>query len=197
MKKTCVRAANGDSPGSATYLRARVDGREQDCLLDTGSEVSLLPASLVPKSQIRPTDYTLRAANGTRIEVLGCAEVPITTELFSSTIDGIATNHVTEVMLGADWLSDNNAQWNFVDSTVNLNGSVHKLNVRPRGEKWCRRVVIQEKVVVQPWTQQDVKCLVVFHGLTPALRDEQWETEPSALSTGLLVARSYTVESVQ
>ena len=86
--------------------------------MDTGSEVSLLPASLVPENQIRPTDYTLRAANGTPIEVLGCAVVPITTGLYSSTVDGVVTNHVTEVMLGADWLSDNNAQWNFVNSTA-------------------------------------------------------------------------------
>ena len=73
VKRSRVRTSTGESSGSATYLKARVDGREQDCLLDTGSEVSLLPASLVPRSEIRPTDYTLRAANGTRIEVLGCA----------------------------------------------------------------------------------------------------------------------------
>ena len=56
---------------SATYLRARVDGREQDCLLDSGSEMSILPSSLVHKSQMEPTSYTLKAANGTEIAVLG------------------------------------------------------------------------------------------------------------------------------
>ena len=144
VKKSSVRATSGDSFRSATYLKARVDGREQDCLLDTGSKVSLLPATLVPRSQFRPTDYTLRAANATPIEVLGCADVPITTEMYSLVVDGIVTNHVTEVMLGVDWLSDNSTQWNFVDSTIQLGGSVHKLSVRPRGVKWCRRVVVQE-----------------------------------------------------
>jgi len=80
VKRSSVCAYNGESSGSVTYLKARVDGREHDCLLDTGSEVSLLPASVVPKSQIQQTDYIVRAANGTRIEVLGCAVVPITTE---------------------------------------------------------------------------------------------------------------------
>ena len=147
------------------------------------------------KSEIRPTDYTLKAANGTPIEVLGCAVIPISTDIYSSTVDGVVTDHVTEVMLGADWLSQNYAQWNFVDATVSLGGVVHKLNVRPRGEKWCRRVIVQESVTVQPRTQQNVKCRVVFHGRTPESQDEQWETEPSALPSGLLVARTLTPPS--
>ena len=129
--------------------------------MDSGSEVSLLPASLVPKNQIRPTDYTLKAANGTRIDVLGCAVMPIATESYRSIVEAVVTNHVTEVMLGADWLSENNAQWNFTDATVNLGGNVHKLSVRPRGEKWCRRVVVQEKVTIQPWTQQDIRLSLI------------------------------------
>ena len=140
--------------------------KELDCLLDTGSEVSLIPASLVVESEIRPTDYTLRAANGTSIGVLGCAIIPITTDIYSSSVEGVVTDHVTEFMLGADWLGENMAQWNFADSTVSLGGVVHQLNVRPRGEKWCRRVVVQESVIVQPRTQQNVKCRVTFHGRT-------------------------------
>ena len=48
------RGANSNG-GAATYLSARIDGRSQDCLLDTGSEISLLPASLVRNELIRPT----------------------------------------------------------------------------------------------------------------------------------------------
>ena len=117
VRRGNVCASSGESSGLATYLKARVYDKELDCLLDTGSEVSLIPASLVLKSEIRPTDYTLKAANGTPIEVLGCAVIPITTDIYSSTVDGVVTDHVTEVMLGADWLSQNYAQWNFVDAT--------------------------------------------------------------------------------
>ena len=87
------------------------------------------------KIHLRPADYTLRAANETRIEILGCAQVPITTELYSLTVDGIVTNHVTEVMLGADWLTDNNAQWNILNSTISLGGRIHELIVRPQKNK--------------------------------------------------------------
>jgi len=147
-KSRRVRAASGDSSGSATYLKARVDGSEQDCLLDTGSEVSLLPASLVPKSQIRPTGYTLRTTNGTRVEVLGYAQLPITTELYSLTVDGIVTNHATEVMLGADWLTDNNAQWNFVNSTISLGGNPRaRCQITRSGatESSCKRELLSSR----------------------------------------------------
>jgi len=53
-----------EAEGRATYLRAPVNGREQGCLVDTGSEASLLTAHLVPRELLRPTTQSLRAANG-------------------------------------------------------------------------------------------------------------------------------------
>lgn len=51
--------------------------------------------------------------------------------------------------------------------------------------------MVQETSTVQPWTQQDVKCRVVFHGRATGLETDQWETE-HALRRGLLVARTLT-----
>jgi len=93
----------------ATYLRANVDGQEQDCLLDTDSEVSVLPASLVRNELLRQTTQTLRAPNGTKIGVLGEATVSFHTPFFSLTVTGLVSDHVVEVMLGVDWLVKNNA----------------------------------------------------------------------------------------
>lgn len=144
------------------------------------------------KNRLEPTDVELRAANGTLINVLGCTTVPVTAGTFDSFINGIVTDHVTEVMLGADWLCDNNVQWDFVSSSIKLGGKLYKLHTRPRGERWIRRFVMQETSTVQPWTQQDVKCRVVFHGRATGLETDQWETEPAALQSGLLVARTLT-----
>lgn len=117
----------------ATYLRATIDGRAQDCLLDTGSEVSLLPASLVRSELLRPTTQTLKAANGTEIGVLGEATLPFKTQFFSSTITGLVSDHVAEIMLGVDWLTQNNAVWDFQGAQVRLGGRDHLLCQR-RGE---------------------------------------------------------------
>jgi hypothetical protein len=64
-------AQNGRQAGHlAPYLRGVTEVREFDCLLDTGSEISLLPTSIVPLERIASTAQTLTAANGTPIPVL-------------------------------------------------------------------------------------------------------------------------------
>ena len=56
---------NGRQKGErASYLYATVGGRNCYSLLDTGSEVSLLPSDLSTLSNIRITAKTLKAANG-------------------------------------------------------------------------------------------------------------------------------------
>ena len=144
------------------------------------------------KSQLEPTSYTLKAANGTEITVLGQATVPLVTPWYESTVTGLVTDHVAEVMLGIDWLSDNDADWKFRDSSVYLGGYKHKLHVRAKDQKWCRRVVVQEDTSVPPRSQQNLKCRVVFHGRPSRAETQQWETESAALQCGLLVARTLT-----
>jgi len=75
------------SGSRSAYLPCRVFGRKRWCLLDTGSEVSVIPARYVPSNAVKPSTRTLNAANGTRIPVSGetnlmldlgdqCLEVP-------------------------------------------------------------------------------------------------------------------------
>ena len=170
----------------------RINGRDQECLLDSGSEVSVIPASLVRKSDIQQTDQSLRAVNGTGIKILGEAELPVNTSKYQTTVKGLVTEHVSEVLLGIDWLTENNADWNFRDGSVSLNGYRHKLNTRPKGQKWCRRVVVQEDTEVPPRSEQNLGCRVMFHGASKCQADQRWETEPAALRCGLIVARTLT-----
>ena len=62
--------ANGNNP-CKVYLEVEVDDEPVDCLLDTGSEVTNIPCSLVQGLPKRPIVSQIRSANGTLIEVLG------------------------------------------------------------------------------------------------------------------------------
>jgi len=42
-----------------------------DCLLDTGSDVTLIPVSFAKDAQLTESKQMLTAANGTKIAVLG------------------------------------------------------------------------------------------------------------------------------
>ena len=68
------------------YLRVTLGGCVVDCLLDSGSEVSIFPRDLVPPRCIRATGSTLIAANGVSIPILGEAFLPLSIRRFSTTI---------------------------------------------------------------------------------------------------------------
>ena len=81
-----------------------IDGEPVDCLLDTGSEVTLIPSRIVtelPKIAIRSL---ILAANGTDIEVLGEVELPVRIGNRDVLVRGITSDHVAEMLLGIDWL---------------------------------------------------------------------------------------------
>src|SRR5688572_13938525 len=62
---------------NAVYIRGEINGRSQLCLIDTGSEVSLVPSSTVDGLELRSCNRFLMAANGSDINVLGEVRVPI------------------------------------------------------------------------------------------------------------------------
>jgi len=57
------------SGSKSAYLPAMIFGRKRWCLLDTGSEVSVIPARYVPSKVITPFVRNLNAANGSSIPV--------------------------------------------------------------------------------------------------------------------------------
>jgi len=59
------------SGSKSAYLPAVIFGRKGWCLLDTGSEVSVIPARYVPSNVITPSVRSLNAANGSSIPVTG------------------------------------------------------------------------------------------------------------------------------
>jgi len=75
-----------NSTGRAVFLRATAGEQKCDCLLDTGSDVSLMPADLIPCSSMTTTTKTLKAVTRTPIPVLGEATVRIQRGDFMSTI---------------------------------------------------------------------------------------------------------------
>jgi len=66
---------DSDKVPGQTYLRLVVNGKPSKCLLDTGSDVTLLPTSVVTGLRMEPTTRRIRAANRTAIEVPGTATV--------------------------------------------------------------------------------------------------------------------------
>ena len=130
------------------YLRATLAYNVVDCLLDTGSEVFLLPEHVVHSNCIRKTRRSLKAANGTPIPILGEVTVPLSIGKFSTNITALVSQHVSEPMLGIDFLVQNEVVRDFANSCVIIEGIQHFLHSRADRHPWCWRVVVQEATVV-------------------------------------------------
>jgi len=91
----------------ATYLRTKLGDQVCDCLLDTGSDVTLIPAFVVKNAEITETTHVLTAANGTRIAVLGEVTLPFSVGEYKTVVSGLVSEHVADVILGISWLMEN------------------------------------------------------------------------------------------
>jgi predicted aspartyl protease len=114
--------APGRSQATSAYLKMIVDNRPVQCLIDSGSEASILPSKYVRQESIQRTNNSLRAANGSNIPVLGEAVVPIRVGGFRSDIKAIISDHIPEPMIGNDWLRDVGAVLDFGGNHLMLNG---------------------------------------------------------------------------
>ena len=130
------------------YLRVMLGNGVVDCLLDSGSEVCLLPHNVVPPNCIRETKTTLIAANGVSISILGEASLPLSIGQFSTTIMALVSHQITEPMLGIDFLADNGVMCDFAKSRVTVAGVKHLLLPKSGRGHQCRKVALQESIPV-------------------------------------------------
>ena len=137
---------NQSSSRNNSYLRAILNDETCDCLLDTGSDVCLLPESMVDPHSIRQTTRTLKAANSTSITTLGETTMKLRVGNVDTEITGLVSRHVVEPMIGIDWLTANAVIWDFNKSTIWIGGQSFLLHERTDKKSWCRRVVLQEDV---------------------------------------------------
>ena len=173
------------------YLRIRINGEPNDCLLDTGSEVTLFPYRLICGATIVPVDQNLRAANGTNIPVLGRVTLNGAIGRRMITIDGLATKHVNNVILGLGWLRQHEAVWDFKTGRIKLDAQSYKLQSR-RSSGLCCRVVVEETCAIPSMSEYELSTTVVFDKPSPSqdVRSHTWMTEARELTDGLLVSRT-------
>jgi len=152
--------------------------------------VTIIPANYVDKHRIEHTETKLLAANGTRIPLLGSTTVNAFIGRTPIRISGLVSEHVSEVMLGFDWLQTQQAQWNFIEHSIVINGQEFKLCEKRSDRSWCRRVTIDTDVVIPPESQLDVSTKTVFNSVHTRKESQctTWSTEPVEVKEGLLVA---------
>ena len=176
----------------ATYLPVSIRGKSYDCLLNTGSDVTVIPASIVEGLQLQESSNVLTAANGTEITVLGEITLPFVIRNYEGTMTGLVSEHVSEIMLGIGWLVENQAMWEFDKSRIKHGGAYHNLRRRNQANLCCRRVTLQEDVTIPARAEVDLPTKIILNRLSGEVLPDgvEWGSESGSMRPGLHVSRA-------
>ena len=94
---------------------------------------------------------------------------------------------IEKVMLGADWLRNHNCIWDFGRGQLYIDGRAAVPLARKQHLR-CRRVYVQENVVLPPRQQMDVKARSTL--LSPVRVGADWIVESHQVRPGLYVGRT-------
>ena len=127
------------------YLKVSIQGRKFHALLDTGSEISLIPIDAIPPGSLRKSEQVLHAANGTDIEVLGEANLSLRIGELEIPLDCVVVRDVSEVLLGLDWMVKYVDNLDFRNKTIVVEG--HKFLLSKYPKSLGRKVVCARHLV--------------------------------------------------
>ena len=125
---------------SAAYLTVNFEGVSHECLLDTGSDMSIIPYSIVKGNKLEPVLQRMRAADGTLMDVRGRTTITVDVGDRSMEIDGLVYNGVDQLIVGIDWLTSHDAVWDVAKAQVSIDGLTYPLHSRPT-VALCRRIL--------------------------------------------------------
>lgn len=119
-----------------TYLPITVFGRKTVALLDTGCDHSIIGSRLLPKgTQMEGSQTTLLAANGTKIPLMGRFDLKFKVAGRSFSTQVVVTEVIDEIILGIDFLTAKQCQWDFGGGRILLGNSWVRLQKRETGDK--------------------------------------------------------------
>ena len=193
-KKDCpqnparLRGVVTRNSGMKAYLEVNVAGHRTVCLLDSGCELSMLPRRYVPNTDLKPTDISMYAANGTNIPVVGSVCISFEAGGIPVSTTFLVSEAVDEPMLGLDWLTENQCTWNYAKGILSIGGVDVQLQAGPRRAA-VRRVYVAEEVTVPAGMVVDVPVALAWTSYESGVNSTEWVLEPKQIAPGLILAR--------
>ena len=134
------------------YLEINIGGRNLHALLDTGSDISLVPRDVVPMVTLRKTVQVLQAANGTEIEVLGETELTMNVADLELSCDCLVVRDVSDVILGLDWMTKHVDTLSLKKKSIVVQGRTLPIVEHPK-DRSGRTLVCDRAVTTPPPTE--------------------------------------------
>ena len=109
--------------------------------------------------------------------------------------EALVTEHVSEPMLGIDWLKQHGCQMDFRRDAAIIGGRVYQLTSKEI-QGMCRRIVAVRAEVIPAWSQGTVEGRVELSSLQD-LGAREWCTEVGEVRPGLCVARTLVPDRLE
>jgi len=174
----------------STYLDATIKGRPIQCLLDTGSDLTLAPYEFVKKHKckLRPTMLkALQAANGTDIIIEGETVIPLHVAGRRVNTTALVSKDLAETILGIDWLQEHQCEWDFINGRVKFNQG-DWIQLKHLQRQLCRRLYVKDDVLLQPKQQTVVPARATL--IRPQWKPPISMIESSRLRPGVYIGRT-------
>ena len=108
--------------GNTYYIEIKLGKKRCSRLIDTGSEVTLLPKHLADLSRMNRSSRRFEAANGTQINMVGDGRTTVAVGLLQVSMNYIVSDQINEILIGADWLREHECVMAYSDATVRVRG---------------------------------------------------------------------------
>ena len=156
------------------YANLRVNGSMRKCLIDCGSEVSLIPVRMTKGLQRRESSRVLLAANNTPISMLGEVDVDIRVAGRILPITFLVSDQIDSTILGLDWLSRHSCKIDFESDILQVEEKQVQLHRSTQGN-FCRRIMVAQDVEIPPNSEKDVNREMIYPRLK--FHNDLWLTE--------------------
>ncbi|CAF3126930.1 unnamed protein product [Rotaria sp. Silwood2] len=155
---------------SPIYINVQVNNKRQHAIIDTGSAVTIISKQLLSKIDHRKFKYKRKlhkSANCTSINIIGEIELEVQIQGYKSLIlADVATNLITDLLLGNDWIAANNVvidspqQHIFImNNQCRLIATAPFLNITSLQQP----VLLINEIVLPPYSEQIIDVQVSLH----------------------------------
>ena len=146
------------------YAILRVNGSMRKCLMDCGSEVSLIPVRMTEGLQRRELSRVLLAANNTPISMLGEVDIDIRVAGRILPTTFLVSDQIDSTILGLDWLSRHSCRIDFESDILQVGDKRVQLHISIQGD-FCRRIIVAQDIEIPPNSEKDVNGKMVYPSL--------------------------------
>jgi hypothetical protein len=121
-------------------------------------------SQFVKRVSLEPTNETLSTADGTDVPLIGETTIEMSVCGFVTNCRVVVTDVITELILGIDWMQQNNCVLNFGTNSFSIDGHPGRLRCN-RVSRTVRRILVHDDVVVPGMHTVEVPVLVTRSSL--------------------------------